>query len=117
MVDDARESRAARNEDMFRQVNDRLHILSVIDGASEPLERFVCECERANCSLIVELTANEYRTVRSDGARFLVYPETQHTSPEVESVVEQHERYWVVEKRGEAGEAAEELADEGPHVL
>lgn len=117
MAGEAREQRAAQNEDMFRQVNDRLHVLAVIDGSSEPLERFVCECAQASCSLVVELTPGEYRSVRAEDTRFLVFPEALHTNSELETVVERHDLFWVVEKRGEAGEEAEYLADQGPKVL
>lgn len=59
----------------------------------------------------------EYRAVRSQGTRFLICPEAAHTNPEFETVLERHDRYWVVEKRGLAGEEAEYLADHGPSVL
>ena len=117
MVDAARERRAAQNEDMFRQVNERLHLLAVIDGSAAELERFVCECEQTSCSLLVELTPGEYRSVRAEGRRFLVFPDSAHTRPEFETVIERRERYWVVEKRGKVGEEAEYLSDEGPKVL
>jgi hypothetical protein len=112
-----REKRAARNEDLFRQVNERLHDLAVIAGSSEPHEKFVCECEQTSCSLLVELTAGEYRAVRENDSRFLVFPEPWHTSPELEVVVERRGRYWVVEKRGDAGDEAENLAERGPRLL
>lgn len=114
MAPDPRETRAARNENLFRQLNDRLQALSAVDGASGPLDRFVCECAQTTCSLVVELTSAEYRSVRALSRRFLVFPEVSHTSPDIEAVVERHERYWVVEKRGEAGEEAEELAESSP---
>ena len=60
---------------------------------------------------MVELTAGEYRRVRATNRRFLVFPDPSHTSPDLETVVERHERYWVVEKNGEAGEEAEALAE------
>ena len=117
MPGDEREKRAARNEDLFRQVNERLHDLAVIARSSEPLEKFVCECEQTDCSLLVELSADEYRAVRADDTRFLVFPEPWHTSPELEAVVERHDRYWIVEKRGTAGGEAEHLAERGPKLL
>lgn len=112
-----REQRAARNENMFRQVNERLHVLAGIDRSAEPVERFVCECAQASCSVVVELTPGEYRSVRSEGARFLVAPDPSHTEPLVESVIERCDRYWVVEKFGEAGAAAEDLADDSSTLL
>ena len=117
MPGDQSQERAARNENLFRQLNDRLHDLAVIDGSPDPLERFVCECDRTSCSLLVELTAAEYRGVRDDDRRFLVFPDPSHTSPELETVVERHDRYWVVEKRGTAGIEAEHLAQEEQNLL
>lgn len=117
MQGDEREKRAARNEDLFRQVNERLHDLAVIANSPEPREKFVCECEQTDCSLLVELSASEYRSVRADDTRFLVFPEPWHTSPEVEAVVERHDGYWIVEKRGTAGDEAEYLAERGPRLL
>ena len=55
--------------------------------------------------------------MRAEDTRFLVFPEAPHTNSELETVVERHDRFWVVEKRGEAGEEAEYLADQGPKVL
>lgn len=117
MAGEERQKRAARNEDLFRQVNERLHDLAVIAGPSEPLEKFVCECEQTSCSLLVELFAGEYRAVRADDSRFLVFPEPWHTNPELEAVVERSDRYWVVEKRGAAGDEAEHLAEHGHKLL
>lgn len=117
MPGDERERRAARNENMFRQVNERLHVLAGIDRSPEPLERFVCECAESGCSHVVELTTDEYRSVRSEGARFLVAPDATHTEPRVEEVIERHERYWVVEKSGAARAEAEDLADDGSSLL
>jgi hypothetical protein len=117
MRGDERAKRAARNEDLFRQVNERLHDLAVISNSAEPLEKFVCECEQTDCSLLVELSAREYRSVRADDTRFLVFPEPWHTSPDWEVVVDRHDRYWVVEKRGTAGDEAEVLAERGPRLL
>ena len=113
-----RDTRAAQNEDLFRQINERLHSLADLEGGGgESRQQFVCECEQKTCSLVVELTSSEYRAVRTDGTRFLVYPTGAHTSPELETVVERHDRFWVVAKRGEAGIEAELLADRGPTVL
>jgi hypothetical protein len=111
------EARAAHNEDLFRQINERLHTLADIHGSTEPRQQFICECEQTGCSLLVELTPAEYRSVRADTRHFLVFPEPAHTSPELEAVVERHDGYWVVEKRGEAGDEADYLADHGPKVL
>lgn len=114
-----RQSRAARNEDLFRRLNERLHALAehaqrgpIATATEEAPERFVCECASTDCSTVVELTAGEYSAVRATGRRFLVSPDASHTSPDLEEVVERHDRYWVVQKKGEAGAEAEALVDQ-----
>lgn len=114
-----RQSRAARNEDLFRRLNERLHALEkharsgpTATATEEPRERFVCECASTECSKVVELTASEYTAVRAAGTRFLVFPERAHTRPDLEEIVERHDRYWVVQKRGEAGAIAEALVEQ-----
>ena len=77
----------------------------------DPRERFVCECASAECSKVVELTGEEYTSVRAVGTRFVVFPEASHVRRDLEDVVERHDRYWVVEKRGEAGDVAEALVE------
>jgi hypothetical protein len=111
-----REERAVQNEDLFRQLNDRLDALATLDGRDEVSERLVCECSATECSQPVELTASEYRQIRAGGARFVVYPSDAHFDPEVECAVTRGERYWVVEKLGDAAVIAERL-DQGPSVL
>jgi hypothetical protein len=112
-----RQIRAARNEDLFRQVNERLHDLAAIAGSSGPLEKFICECEQTSCSTLVQLRIDEYRAVRSDDTQFLVCPDPSHTNPEVETVVARTAGYWIVVKRDTAGEEAERLAERGESQL
>jgi hypothetical protein len=57
----------------------------------------------------LDLTIGEYAIVRSHPRRFVVLP--GHEEPDVESTVEIHPGYVVVEKRGEAGRIAEAEAD------
>jgi hypothetical protein len=66
---------------------------------------------------VLELTPSEYRSVRETNRRFLVFPDPSHTDPRLETVVEQHESFWVVEKIGEAGAEAESLAEGSPNLL
>jgi len=110
----ARELRAARNEDRFRRLNERLHALSEHaqrEQLAMATERFVCECAQGNCTTVVELTTDEYESVRATPTRFLVCPDAAHTSPDLEEIVERQDRYWVVQKMGEAGIEAEALVD------
>jgi hypothetical protein len=105
---DAREAREGRNEALWREVNERVNELNEAhDVAVELVTDWVCECPEESCSDRIGLTTEEYERVRTDSRHFLVAP--GHVDPEVETVAERHERYWVVEKRGEAADVAAQL--------
>jgi len=92
---DARRVRAAGNQSMFREVNERIVELS--HRFASPAQ-YVCECENTQCSETVTLTAEEYEAVRRDPGCFLVTP--GHNVPEVEETVSSGDRYMVVRKLG-----------------
>jgi hypothetical protein len=106
-VDPAQE-RQAQNETLFREVNERVEELAVgltsVPQTDDFSSAFVCECGSETCVEPVRTTRSEYEAVRSNPGRFLVLP--GHEDPAVERVVERHERYWVVQKVGEAGDLA-----------
>lgn len=98
---DLRAKRAAENEDLFRRVNERVAELS---SSLETLT-LVCECADTSCSeRLAEVPPEEYQEVRAHGDRFFVA--TGHERPDIETVVDERRGYVVVEKQGEAGEAA-----------
>ena len=72
----------------------------------DELAEFLCECGDAGCSQRVFLTLGEYEAVRSNAIRFAVVP--GHEIPDVERVVEQNERFAVVEKLEEGARIATE---------
>lgn len=98
----ASEERAARNEALFREFNERVEHLADTVGADRI--RFVCECGDLDCLKRVELTRGAYEEVRSDAKRFVVAP--GHEKPEVERVVAGGEGYLVVEKLEAAAQVA-----------
>jgi len=103
------ETRLARNEALYREVNER--IAELAEEFSEDEVRnpvgFVCECAAAGCAEPIELTLAEYEAIRAEPTRFAVVPE--HERLEIERVVERHAAYLVVEKREEdAAEVARE---------
>lgn len=107
---DVLETRAATNESLFREINERIQASNAAHTwVDPPYPDWVCECAREGCSVPVRLTVQEYEAVRADPAHFLVTPSDEHVRPEVEAIVHRHERYWVVEKRGAAGDVSEEL--------
>ena len=85
----------ARNEALFREVNER--IAETADRFDADEARFVCECADPTCTKRVEVTLDEYEDVRKDGATFLLVP--GHEDERVESVVEAEGNHAVVEKR------------------
>jgi hypothetical protein len=99
---DARDERLAKNEALLREVNERIHEigenLQVLPD-DEQLD-FRCECGRPECEDSVSMTPAEYERVRSDNDRFAVLP--GHEEEEIERIVEQTDRYLVVDKRPEA---------------
>jgi hypothetical protein len=104
---DARADRAARNEALFRRVNERLE---EINESFAPLtEHFevVCECADASCAEQIELTLFQYEQVRREPTRFIVKPD--HVLATDERVIEEHRDYVIVEKTGRAGERARQL--------
>jgi hypothetical protein len=100
---DQRAGKGARNQALWRHVNERIE--SVMDDAANP--EFICECANMDCTKTLQLTIAEYEAVRESPARFPVAP--GHIFPQFERVVEENERYMVVEKFGVAGDIAEQL--------
>jgi hypothetical protein len=86
--------RIARTESLFRGVNERIAESAERLGADDA--SFVCECDDPACTHWVHATLEEYDDVRSDGAQFLVT--NGHVNTEVETVVAQKRRFWLVEK-------------------
>jgi hypothetical protein len=104
---DERTRRLAENEAIFREVNETIEARAAEHGDGGHLYHFVCECSDAGCRDIVKLTVEEYEHVRACGDRFAVM--AGHEDPRVERVVEEHPRFRVVEKFGEAGEVVRRL--------
>jgi hypothetical protein len=105
-VDDRPQQRAARTEALFRQTNEAIE-RGLWPGDQEDAVRFRCECAQMDCHTILRLTLPEYEHVRQNPRRFVVA--AGHEVPEAEVVVERHEDYLVVEKRGVSGAVAERL--------
>lgn len=100
-VDDAK----ARNEEIFRNVNERIEGVSQTVPATEPTMAFLCECDDLECHGKIEATRAQYESVRAVSTHFIVLP--GHVDPEVEHVVFSDDRFVVVEKEGAAARDAE----------
>ena len=99
---DFRGERVGRNESYFRAVNEDIDQLSS-GGEFE----VICECADTDCMKLITIERGAYEAVRRYSQRFVVFPE--HVEAAVEDVVRTDETYWVVEKRGEAADVAEQL--------
>ena len=96
--------RRALNENIFREVNERLEELGEEYG--DNVVEFVCECSDADCSAPLAIPLPAYEAVRDHARRFVLVP--GHQREDVERVVEEHSNHIVVEKLGEAGEVADD---------
>lgn len=105
-MDEQPQRRAARTEALFRETNEAIERGLWPPDRSEPV-RFRCECSQMDCHTIVRLTLPEYEYVRDNPRRFVIA--SGHEMPEAEEVVERHDDYLVVEKRGASGAEAERL--------
>lgn len=100
----SREARLAKNETLFRGVNERVREVRADEADSGEHIAFVCECGSETCVDEVELTVAEYEAVRAVSAQFVVKP--GHEFPEVERLLMENDRYSVVEKHEEEAEIA-----------
>src|SRR3954453_20662638 len=104
------EVRLARNEVVFRAINQRIRELAGrFDQAGDEAIAFVCECADETCVERLQLTVEQYDDVRAIPVRFVVRPGHEAT-PLVERVIYRSEEFVIVRKVGVAGEVARELA-------
>jgi hypothetical protein len=99
---DAREERIARNEAIFREVNERVNEVS--DAEPGELIDFLCECGDESCTESISLTRAEYEQLRSNALFFGVKP--GHAIADVEEVVAVEERFEMVRKHRDEGAIA-----------
>ena len=108
--EDQRE-RQAKNEAVFRALNENiLGLASTLGGQDQPYE-FICECATLGCLERLSMTLQEFEDVRVVPARFVLAP--GHQDIAVEAVVEDHGGFIVVEKAGVAGDVS---GNENPHA-
>src|SRR5881275_1871195 len=98
--------RAAMNQSLFREINERIESLNEAFGDVLPTAEWVCECAADSCLERMTIPLDDYQRIRAHSTWFPVLP--GHEVPAVERVVERHDDYYVVEKFGRAGELAEE---------
>jgi hypothetical protein len=102
-----RGERAARNEAVFRRVNERLEEVNEAFATMADGAEFVCECADIGCVERIELEIAQYEAVRDVPTHFIVKP--GHELADEERIVETYGEYLIVEKIGHAGKRAAEL--------
>ena len=112
---DEREVRAARNQSIFRAINER--IIEINKGFGDDFDTIAiaCECADAGCAELLRINADAYRSVRRSPRTFAVLAE--HVYPDVERVVSRNDGYAIVEVIGHGIEVAEATHTTGPDGL
>ena len=103
-------ARVARNDARFREANERISSTaeSMELDRSEVLP-FLCECAEESCTTVLQLSQDEYEAVRAHPTHFInARGHADHGRGWVR-VVDEFDRYTVVEKVGEAAEIVAEL--------
>ena len=91
----SRAERLAANEVRFREINEAAQPQRETQGSG----RFICECADRSCTAWIEMSGDDYRAVREYQRRFIVAP--SHEVPDVETILERHDGYFVIEKPAE----------------
>jgi hypothetical protein len=104
-MEDAQAERAAKNEALFRDVNEKIKGLT--EAQASDWASFFCECRDPDCTRTIDMTLAEYETVRARGDRFAMI--AGHEDPAIERVVDRNERFLVAEKIGPSADVARDL--------
>ena len=86
--------RLARNQALFREVNERL--LELSEGFQDGSMQFVCECSTEDCTLTVTMNHDEYESVRAHSTFFVVA--SGHEILAVEKVIDRQDGWTIVQK-------------------
>ncbi|MBW3592111.1 MAG: hypothetical protein KY396_00270 [Actinobacteria bacterium] len=100
-----RAERAAANEAVFREVNERIKQITL--AQESPRASALCECSDASCTATIDITLDEYDDTRRHATRFVLV--AGHEDPTIERVVDRNDRYLVVEKTGGGADIARAL--------
>jgi hypothetical protein len=90
-----RDERLAANESLFRSVNEDLPPVPALDEVE-----FFCECSEPSCVEFIRMSEADYQAIHADPMQFLV--KRGHEVARVETVVEEHEGYFVIRKDEDA---------------
>jgi hypothetical protein len=91
-----RVARAARNELLFRSVNEQILQMTERFRAQLSDIDIVCECAVASCVGTIRIPADSFTQIRREEGTFFVLP--GHEDTDVEDVVDRRNEYFVVRK-------------------
>jgi hypothetical protein len=92
---DDRAEQVALTEAAFRIANERMARWEERHAEGRH-ELYLCECASQPCRERISLSRDEYEAIRADARRFVVRP--GHVIPDLETVVQRHPSYEVIEK-------------------
>ena len=98
---------------MFREANEEIRATAERSGM-EGLLPALCECADPTCTELVQLTPQEYETVRSNSTWFINLRGHQVNGQGWVRVLSENSRFVLVEKVGEAGKIADQLDPRSP---
>jgi hypothetical protein len=84
------QARAAKNQQLFRELNSAISKLRYSSAFNE----YVCECGRKTCLEVIHLSHDEFDEIRQEPNRFVVLP--GHWSPKAERLVRETASYQIV---------------------
>jgi hypothetical protein len=94
----------AANESTFREANEKIEVRTKKLDLTDRPTPYLCECDDQKCTTIVRLTVHAYEAVRANPRQFLIA--RKHESAE-DRVLDERERFTIVEKTGEEGQLVE----------
>jgi hypothetical protein len=88
-------ARESETQTRSREDNESAARDRVGTSADGRMSSFQCECGDKDCTCAIQLTLAEYESVRAYATHFAIA--RNHENPEVEQLIEEHERFAVVE--------------------
>jgi hypothetical protein len=102
--------RVARNDAAFRDANEHIRAAAASMNRDDfELLPFLCECAEERCTTVIQLTLGEYESVRDHSTQFVYAKGHEVNGLGWVRVLDEFDRYTVVEKIGEAAQIVEEL--------
>ena len=100
--------RIAENESLFRSANESIELEAESMGYQGEKIPFLCECPDVSCTDIVQLTVDDYESIRTGQTRFFVVPGHQALAVQANAaiVIEERDDVVISEKIGLAGKVA-----------